>query len=97
LYILPWIIVTFNGMDGIFTYIGLTTFQMVEANPILSFLHPFHVLIIKLFFSCVLSFLIIKKAFLRFGYKFKLILWFAVGLYTGVLVLHMLWFIPFIT
>ena len=97
MHILPWVIVTFNGVDGILTYIGLTTFQMVEANPLLSFLDPLHVLIIKLSFSCVLSFLIIKNAFLRFGYKFKLTLWFAVTLYSGVLGLHMLWFIPYIS
>ncbi|WP_075619940.1 DUF5658 family protein [Paenisporosarcina indica] len=97
MYILPWIIVAFNGLDGILTYIGLVSFQMVEANPLLSSLDPLHVLFIKLSFSAILSVLITKKAFLKFGKKLKMTLWFAVTLYSGVLVLHLLWLIPYIT
>lgn len=97
MYILPWVIVTFNGLDGILTYVGLITSQMVEANPLLSVMDPLHVLIIKLSFSFILSFLIIKNAFIRFGKKIQLTLWFAVTLYSGVLVIHMFWFIPYIT
>lgn len=97
MYILPWTIVAFNGLDGILTYIGLVSFQMVEGNPLLSSLDPLHVLVIKLAFSCLLGYLIIQNAFLRFGKKVKMTLWLAATLYSGVLVLHLFWLIPYIT
>ena len=97
MYVLPWVIVVFNGLDGILTYIGLVSYQMVEANPLLNSLDPLHILLIKLSFSFVLSILITKNAFLRFGKKVKMTLWFTVTLYSGVLTLHMLWLIPYIT
>lgn len=97
MYILPWVIVALNGLDGILTYIGLVSLQMVEANPLLSSLDPLHMLFIKLSFSVILSILITKKVFLKFGKKIKMTLWLAITLYSGVLVLHMLWLIPYIT
>ncbi|WP_255421163.1 DUF5658 family protein [Paenisporosarcina sp. OV554] len=83
-------------MDGVLTYIGLKNSQMEELNPLLSMLQPEFVLFLKLLLSGLLYYVIYKKGLKRFGSKLHILLWLVVAIYTGVIILHLFWFIPFL-
>ncbi|MFC6039289.1 DUF5658 family protein [Paenisporosarcina macmurdoensis] len=96
LSVLAFLIVVLNAVDGVLTYIGLKTSQIEELNPMLSILQPESILFVKLLLSGLLWYVIYKKGLLRFGRKLLLLLWIVVVIYTGVIILHLFWFIPFL-
>nr|WP_279587120.1 DUF5658 family protein [Paenisporosarcina antarctica] len=83
-------------MDGVLTYIGLKTSQMVELNPVLRMMQPESVLFIKVLLSGLLCYIIYKKGLMRFGRKLRILLWIVVIMYTSVIILHLFWLIPFL-
>ncbi|WP_019413208.1 DUF5658 family protein [Paenisporosarcina sp. TG20] len=85
-----------NTLDGVFTYIGLKNLQMVEANPFLRTLKPESVLVLKLLLSGLLSYVIFNKGLIRFGKKFQILLSMVIAVYSGVILLHLFWLIPFL-
>jgi len=96
LKILVIIIIVLNAVDGALTYIGLKTSQMVELNPILRMMQPESLLILKLLLSGLLCYVVYKKGLIRFGRKFQILSMIVVALYTGVIILHLFWLIPFL-
>ncbi|HSO58446.1 MAG TPA: DUF5658 family protein [Paenisporosarcina sp.] len=85
-----------NGVDGLLTYIGLKTSQMTELNPILSQLQPESILFLKLLLSGLLYYVIYKQGLRRFGRKLYIVLWMVMVLYSGVIILHLFWLVPFL-
>ncbi|QBP40388.1 hypothetical protein E2636_04245 [Paenisporosarcina antarctica] len=94
--ILAILIVVLNAVDGVLTYIGLKTSQMVELNPVLRMMQPESVLFIKVLLSGLLCYIIYKKGLMRFGRKLRILLWIVVIMYTSVIILHLFWLIPFL-
>jgi hypothetical protein len=88
--------VVLNAVDGLLTYIGLKTFQITELNPILSQLQPDTILFLKLLLSGLLYYVIYKQGLKRFGRKLYIVLWIVMVLYSGVIILHFFWLIPFL-
>ncbi|AQQ55159.1 hypothetical protein B0X71_15455 [Planococcus lenghuensis] len=80
-----------NMLDGILTYIGITSGFITEGNPLLSALSPLTILMGKLLLSLCLygllftSFASIRSRLWRYG------LIAANSLYSMILLLHLLW------
>ena len=90
-----WLLIILNGLDGIFTYLGLTQGIVEEGNPLLSPLAPLTILGIKLFLSlCLFGLLFTTFAGIRTSFwRYTFIV--ANGIYVMILGLHLYW-LPFL-
>lgn len=86
-----YVLIVLNMLDGILTYIGITSGFITEGNPLLSSLSPSTILAAKLLLSLCLfgllftSFASIQSRVWRYGLI-------AVNtLYSMILLLHLLW------
>lgn len=85
------LLVIFNLLDGIFTFVGLSLGVIEEANPLLVNFPPHVILLIKIVLSFFLSVLLL------FGFpQSKISLWTVIfiiitALYLSVILLHIYW------
>ncbi|MGE6369558.1 DUF5658 family protein [Planococcus kocurii] len=88
-----WCLVILNFFDGMLTYIGLSFGVINEANPLLVSLSPLALLGIKILLSCCL-FSFLFTPFIEIQSRtWRYTLFFANLLYSGVLLLHLMWLI----
>jgi hypothetical protein len=86
-----WLLVILNSLDGFATYVGITTYIISEANPLLAKLDPFNILMIKLYLSTFLAVYILQHPVHVLGRWSKLLLSVANVCYFGVFVIHIYW------
>ncbi|WP_407946492.1 DUF5658 family protein [Planococcus antarcticus] len=88
-----WSLVILNFFDGLLTYIGLSFGVINEANPLLVSLSPLALLGIKILLSfCLFSFLFTPFIEIQ-SRMWRYALFFVNLLYSGILLLHLLWLI----
>lgn len=82
-----------NALDGIFTYVGLNAGHIGEANPLLSWLPPLALLLLKLGFSAGLFYFILNPQYIPYK-KFMFPLFIVVNIvYTFIIGLHIIWMV----
>ncbi|MCH4826595.1 DUF5658 family protein [Planococcus halocryophilus] len=92
-----WSLVILNFLDGLLTYIGLSTGAINEGNPLLVSLSPLALLATKLFLSlCLFSFLF--TPFIKIQsriWRFTLVM--VNVLYSLTILLHVYWLVILVT
>ncbi|ANU24322.1 DUF5658 family protein [Planococcus donghaensis] len=88
-----WSLVVLNFLDGLLTYIGLSTGAINEGNPLLASLSPFALLATKLFLSlCLFGFLF--TPFIKIQSRIWRVTLVMVNiLYSVTLLLHLYWLV----
>jgi hypothetical protein len=88
---LGFLLVILNALDGIFTYIGLITEQIEEANPLLSGLDPIILLGLKLLCSAFLFYFLMNPKYIPFKKFFFPVLVIVNIVYLAILGIHIFW------
>ena len=87
------VILVLNLIDGICTAWGISNEWIEEANPLLRSFSPLTILGIKVSLSGILWFLYKSKFPTRYMNFWRVVLFFVMLLYSGIIVLHMTWMI----
>lgn len=86
-----WTLAILNLLDGMLTFVGLTSGLITEGNPLLSSFSPILILTIKLFLSlCLLGLLFTPFIFIQSS-MWRYLLISANALYSIILFLHAVW------
>lgn len=93
LFVLTGLLVLLNIIDGVATYYGISASLISEANPLMAQFDALSILVIKIFLSTLLFFIVLGNPKLSDSKNIRDLLILANVCYLGVFSLHVYWII----